>query len=90
MKSEQTDRFISLKEVDSTTKQFGRLYLGSKTRICLLNNQIKELIDTGDEVLYYKQKLYYKGRFNKIRKINGKLLNLNLLQKVGFNFESNY
>ena len=78
----KNDKFILLKELNSSSKHLGRLYLGSETRKCLLNNEIKSYIDTGDEVCYYNNKLYYKGRMNKIIKINGKLLNINLLQKV--------
>jgi hypothetical protein len=78
----KNEKFISLKELDSSCKHLGSLYLSSKTRKCLLNNEIKDYIYTGDEVLYYNNKLYYKGRTDKTRKINGKLLNINLLQKV--------
>jgi hypothetical protein len=78
----KNEKFISLKELDSSCKHLGSLYLSSKTRKCLLNNEIKDYIYTGDEVLYYNNKLYHKGRTDKTRKINGKLLNINLLQKV--------
>jgi hypothetical protein len=77
---------INLKEFENeseNTRLIGRLLLGSKTRICYLNDKIEEFTDTGDQVLYYKKKLYYKGRVNKICKISGKLVNLNLIEKVG-------
>lgn len=60
----------------------GILYLASETRICYLNDVIEKYVNTGDSVLYYNKKLYYKGRVNKLCKISGKLINLNLLEKV--------
>ena len=83
LKSDE-NKFFPLKELETSFQQFGRLYLSSNTRTCFLNDEIEKFIDTGDEVLYFKGKLYYKGRANKIKKISGKIANLNLLEKVKF------
>jgi hypothetical protein len=64
----------------------GVLHLNSSTRLCLVGDTTPHtgdvMVDTGDRVEYYKEKLYFRGRTNKILKINGILTNLDALEKV--------
>ena len=54
----------------------------SKTRVCYLDGQRVYLIESGDMGLIKNKKLYLKGRCDRFVKINAKMLNLTLLEKV--------
>ncbi len=81
---------IGLKAKSSEEPVTGLLFLKSSTRICYIDGNINEIeggnviVNTGDLVEYNKGKLYYAGRSNKQCKVNGKLTNLDILEKVLF------
>lgn len=55
----------------------------SETRKCYVNFARDQMVDSGDLALLAGDgKIYIKGRLNRSGKINGKLLNLNLMDNV--------
>jgi hypothetical protein len=62
----------------------GHLVHSSTTRICFVNGIQNGLISSGDNAVLVNNKLYLKGRNDRIVKINAKLLDLNNLENVFF------
>lgn len=63
----------------------GTLFHSSETRKCIVNGETKEFVNSGDEVLIVNNSIYFRHRTNKLSfKINGKLVDLSLLEKVNY------
>jgi hypothetical protein len=54
----------------------------SETRKCLVNGRALKYVESGDLALLFNGKIYLKGRDSRVVKINGKQVNLNLLDEV--------
>jgi acyl-CoA synthetase len=67
---------------NSTNKYEGVLYHSSETRICYINGQKVDFINSGDYATVGKKKVYLNGRVDDQIKINGKLTSLRLLENV--------
>jgi hypothetical protein len=60
----------------------GELIHSSDSRICYINNTRNNLIQSGDYALFRNNRLYLKGRIDRVIKINAKIVNLNSLEAV--------
>ena len=87
IKTEDENSLIDLNEVllnetYSDKVLEGKLLHSSATRVCYLDGQRVDLIESGDKCLVKNKKVYLKGRSDRFVKINAKMLNLTLLEKV--------
>jgi hypothetical protein len=87
--SESPFKMMNLDDLGSMSHKrrlTGILYLKSATRICTIGDTMPmddAMVNTGDRVEYYKERLYYKGRgTGKLFKINGILTDLDTLESV--------
>jgi hypothetical protein len=86
------NKLININDINSKLLiEEGELYLISNKRGCYVNNEFKTIINTNDIVNINvntntnnsnNYNIYLIGRKNRLIKINAKLTNLNLLEKV--------
>jgi hypothetical protein len=60
----------------------GAILHASEKRICFINNEKLKLIESGDLAFVENKRIYVKGRSDRQVKINGKMVNLFLLENV--------
>lgn len=77
------------------TEGIGELFIGSKTRICLIDDEASSILgsneivfrSTGDLVEKTKEKLFYRGRTNNLIKRMGIRTSLSKIQEMSKRFE---
>ena len=70
---------------DSGTDQLaveGQLFHSSDVRQCSIDGEKLNFVESGDFVVLKNKRVYVKGRTNRLVKINGKMVNLVLLESV--------
>ena len=88
LKQADKENLINLNELfndDSLSTDFyaeGELLHSSETRKCYINGKRSNFIESGDFVVFKNKRVYVKGRTNRLVKINGKMVNLILLENV--------
>ena len=86
MKKNQTDgELINLNDLLSSScnqRVEGAILHASEKRICFINNEKLKVVESGDLAFVENKRIYVKGRSDRQVKINGKMVNLILLENV--------
>ena len=86
MKKNQTDgELINLNDLLSSScnqRVEGTILHASEKRICFINNEKLKVVESGDLAFVENKRIYVKGRSDRQVKINGKMVNLILLENV--------
>ena len=90
LKLDETDEIVEVDKLLSSRQiSFsGYLLHSSETRRCYTNGELNKFVNSEDQVYLLDNRLYLKGRNNRSVKINAKLVDLNLLERVRINLKT--
>jgi hypothetical protein len=84
-KSDSKEELLNLNDLIGSSNNLvtqGTIFHASESRICFINDQKINYIDSGDTAVVEKNRIYITGRSNRQVKIHGRIVNLNLLENV--------